>query len=127
MNSNHNIQKAFHSLVQLDWDIKRLSLVNEFPPCIIIAGLRYLSLVQLMKNCNDYKKIIISLFQLLNIPVDWILEIKNPLHTKNNEGKIPFDVYVYLIDDHVKIKVYKLLLNHIKYTKQTKIHLKIIN
>ncbi len=124
MSYKQNIQKASFSLAQIESRIQNLSILNEYPPCIVISGLRHLSLTQMIKH-NDFKSIVISLFQLLNIPLEWILEIKHSLHLTN--GKVPFDAYIYLIDEHIKIKVYKLLLNHIKHTKQTKIHLKIIN
>jgi hypothetical protein len=126
MNSKQNIQKTAYSLDQIESDMQKLSLLNENPPCIVISGLRHLLLTQMVKH-NNYKSIIVSLFQILNIPVDWILKIKPSSYLKINEGKIPFDVHLYLIDDHIKIKVYKLLLNHLKRTKQTKLHLKIIN
>jgi hypothetical protein len=126
MNLKQNMQKAAYSLDQMESNVQNLRLLNEYPPCLCISGLRHLSLTQMVKH-NDFKSIIVSLFQILNIPTDWILEIKSPSNTKINEGKIPFDAYIYLIDDNIKIKVYKLLLNHIKKTRQTKIHLKIIN
>ncbi len=126
MNSKQNIQRMAFSLAQLESDMDKLNLLNGYPPCLVISGLRHLSLTQMVKHC-DYKSIIVSLFGILNIPLDWILEINHPTYTNFNERKIPFDAYIYLIDDHIKVKVYKLLLNHIKYTRQTKIHLKIIN
>jgi hypothetical protein len=126
MNSKQNFQKASYSLFQLESEIQHLKLVNEYPPCIVISGLRHLSLTQMLKQ-NDIKSVIISLFQLLNIPTDWILAVKPPSHSKENEEKLPFDAYIYLIDDHIKFRVYKMLLKHIKFTRQTKIHLKIIN
>ena len=126
MNSKQNLQKIAFSLAQLESEIENINLLNQYPPCLVISGLRHLSLTQMIKH-TDVKSVIVALFQLLNIPLDWILEIKQPSYTKCNEKKIPFDAYIYLTDEHLKIKVYKLLLNHIKHTKQTKIHLKIIN
>jgi len=126
MNYKQTMQKIDFSLSHLEYSIEKLILQNDFPPCLVISGLRHLSLAQMVKH-HDYKSIIFSLFNLLNIPLDYILYIKHASYTKFNEEKIPFDAYIYLIDEHLKIKVYKLLLNHIKRTKQTKIHLKMIN
>jgi non-ribosomal peptide synthetase component E (peptide arylation enzyme) len=126
MSSKQDIQKTMFSLEQLESDIQKLKLGYEYPPCICISGLRHLNLFKMVKNPN-YQSILISLFNLLNIPIEWVLCIKPPSYSKISESKIPFDVYVYLIDNHVKLKVYKILLNHLKHTKQTKIHLKIVN
>jgi hypothetical protein len=126
MNSKQNVQKTIYSLTQLESEFQNLQLFNNYPPCLVISGVRYLALTQMLKH-KDIKNVIISLFQLLNIPVDWILHVKPAPHEILNNEQLPFDAQIYLIDNHIKVKVYKLLLNHIKYTRQTKIHLKVIN
>ena len=126
MNSKKDIQKTSYSMVQLETEISQLKLVNEHPPCICISGLRNLALSNLVNHCN-FKIIILSLFNLLNIPNEWVLDIKTPPHTLVNDKKIPFEVMVQLIDHNIKLKVYKILLNHLKHTRQKKIHLRIVN
>jgi hypothetical protein len=126
MNSKQDIQKTSYALSQLEIVIQNFTRLNNSPPCICISGLRHLSLTRLVKN-GDFKNIIRTLFQLLKIPVEWVLDIKNSTHNKIDDGKIPFDAYIYLIDNHVKVRVYKLLLNHLKHAKQTKIHIQIVN
>jgi hypothetical protein len=126
MNTNSHIQKASYSLAQLEMNLNALKLQNDYPPCICISGLRNLALVQMVRHC-DFRSIIQTLFKLLKIPAEWVLEIKNPPHANINNAKIPFEAFVYLIDNNVKVKVYKLLLNHLKSTKQHKIHLEIVN
>ncbi len=124
MNTRQNIQKNLYALDQLETEMNNIKLINEYPPCISISGLRNLSLSQFVKN-GDFVIIIKTLFTLLKIPPEWVLAIKNSPHTKIINGKLPFDAVVYIIDNQIKVKVYKVLLNHLKHTKQTKIHLKI--
>lgn len=117
---------ASYSLAQLEMSLDELKLVNDCPPCICISGLRNLSLTQMVKNC-DFIKVIQTLFQLLNIPAEWVLEIRNPPHLKSIHDKIPFEAYIYLIDNHIKLQVYKTLLNHLKHTNQRKVHIKLVD
>ncbi len=126
MNTKQNIQKTLYSIDQLQQAICQLKFRNEQPPCISLSGLRNLCLSQMVKK-GDFKNIIQTLFHLLSIPAEYILEIKTAPSLTTDKHKIPFEVYIYLTDNNVKLKVYKLLLNHLKLTKQNKIHLKIVN
>jgi hypothetical protein len=126
MDTKQNIQKTLYSLNNLENDMKQLKLINEHPPCICLSGLRSLYLTQMVKN-GDFVNIIQTLFKLLKIPAEWILEIKTPPYTSIEKNKIPFEVFIFLIDNHLKLKVYKLLLNHLKHSKQSKIHLRLVN
>jgi hypothetical protein len=123
--SRQDIQKAAFSLDQLESKFQNLNLVNEHPPCLVISGVRHLTLLRII-HFTDLNSLIFSLFQLLNIPIEWILEIKS--YTKDEKKKIPLDALIYLIDDHIKLKVYRSILNHLKHSRQlSKIHLKIVH
>jgi hypothetical protein len=126
MYSKKEIQKTSYSLAQLEMDMKNLTSLHNHPPCICISGLRSLTLVQMVKH-GDFRNVIYALFRLLRIPEEWILEIRNAPHSSLDSSKIPFEAYIFLIDNHIKLRVYKLILNHLKHTKQNKIHIRIVD
>jgi len=49
MNTRQNIQKNLYALDQLETEMNNIKLINEYPPCISISGLRNLSLSQMSK------------------------------------------------------------------------------
>lgn len=129
------IQKMQNNLDDLEYDAQTLRQRHHQSPCISITGFRYLDLFQTAKKCNTTFKIesmITTLFHLLKLPTDWILFTGHPPQknvpnrlTKNDF--LPFETYIYLTCDSIKLFVYRKLCNYLKKTKQKLVHIRLIN
>jgi hypothetical protein len=125
------IQNMFNQINKLNIDLDILVHRHQRSPCISLTGLRNLELYKTVKQLNkevSVHTLIDMLFKLLKIPNDWILQTSY-IHQKNNKSKyiLPFEVFIYLTNDSVKLLVYRLLLKHIRKTKQKSVHVKLIN
>jgi len=125
MTSKGTVQKVFHQLNNIEQEMNNLQKKSEHPAIICISGLRNLQICKMSKQPNpNYKELVYTLFELLNISTDWILSISCPPSKKNyKSSKIPFEANIRLVSDSIKLRVYKLLLDHIQ--GQSNIHLKI--
>jgi len=127
MTSKITVQKVLNQLDIIDFKADVLQRKSQRPAIISISGLRNLSICKMSKQPNpNYKELVYTLFELLNISTDWILSISCPPSNPNctsPQTKIPFEANIRLVSDSIKLRVFKLLLNHIQ--GQPNIHLKI--
>ncbi len=122
------LNKMQYQLDNLQYDIQILRQRNQQSPCISITGLRSLELYKTTRKCNkeiDMSSVILMLFSLLKIPTDWILFIGHPPRVRH-KNTIPFEAYIYLTSDSIKLSVYRTLLNYLRKIKNPSVHVKIV-
>jgi len=128
--STQEFQKMFCQIDTLQSDMEILKQRIQRAPCIALSGLRNFDLYKTARQCDKEittTTLIHMLFKLLKIPTDYILQIRTSRVNKKSKHTIPFQTFVYLTDDSIKLFVYLRLLQHIRKTKQTSVHVKIIN
>ncbi len=129
-----DVHKMQNSLDDLENDAQMLLHQHIQPPCISITGFNYLDLFQTAKKCNNSYNIdsmIITLFHLLKLPTDWILSTghppqKNVSNVTNQKMYLPFEAYIHLSCNSIKLTVYRKLVNYVKKTKQRYVHIRLI-
>jgi hypothetical protein len=125
-------QNMLHQINDLANDMEILFQRNQRSPCISLSGLRNLELYKKARQCDKdltLHSFIHMLFQLLKIPQDWIFQIGHPPQVVFDKSShtIPFEAYIYLTHDSLKLSVYRTLLKHIRKTKQNAVHVKVVN
>ena len=128
-----NVQKMQNSLDDLENDAQMLQHQHIQSPCISITGFRYLDLFQTAKKCNNSyntDSMIITLFHLLKLPTDWILSTGHPpqkyvSNLTNQKLYLPFEAYIYLSCNSIKLHVYRKLVNYVKKSNQKNVHIRL--
>jgi hypothetical protein len=129
--AHQELHKMYNQINNLDSDVRILQDRNQRSPLISLSGLRNLELYKTARHCDkelNTQSLIYMLFKLLKIPRDWILQIGQPPQVyEKSSHVVPFEAYIYLTHDSIKFTVYRMLLKHIRKTKQKTVHVKIIN
>ena len=125
-------QNMLHQINDLANDMEILFQRNQRSPCISLSGLRNLELYKKARQCDKdltLHSFIHMLFQLLKIPQDWIFQIGHPPQVVFDKSShtIPFEAYIYLTHDSLKLSVYRTLLKHKRKTKKNAVHVKVVN
>jgi len=124
------LQKMLYLLDNLEYQVNSLKKIHE-SPCIVVTGVRNLHIYKnIPPQCKKITltSLINELFIKLKVPTDYILFVGHPPRvTNNNKNTIPFTAYIFLTTESIKLYVHRLLLGHIKKTKQKDVHIKILN
>ena len=110
---------------KLNYNTQLIHCQHQQGPCIAITGLR--NLYKRGASSLNLYATIYKLFNSLQIPAEWILFIGHPPRITTKPDLIPFEAYIFLVCDSIKLIVNKKLLNYLKKTKQRLVHIKMIN
>jgi len=111
-------QKILQKTANMEEDIFYLRSRTLKSPCISMMGIDKLhKVIKYPINEASVVDIVHNLFNLLNMPISWILSIDQQPDI-NKKNRIPSEVHIQLIADNIKLLVYKTIKNHLKESKQ---------